>query len=76
MRPEVLCEPVALADLVGGPLADADVERLALAYDVREGLHRLLERSLDVVAVGLVEVDVVGLQPLQRPVDRLHDVLA
>ena len=75
-KPSSLAQRVARADLVGGPLADADVERLALADDVGERLHRLLERRLGVVAVRLVEVDVVGLQPLQRAVDRLHDVLA
>src|SRR6266542_2392656 len=41
-----------------------------------EGLHRLFERGEVVVAVCLVDVDVVGLQPAQRAVDRLHDVLA
>ena len=63
-------------DLLGGPLADADVEHLALADEVGERLHRLLERRLGVVAVRLVEVDVVGLETGQRAVDRLHDVLA
>jgi hypothetical protein len=69
-------ERVAGSDLLGGPLRDADVERLAGADEVGERLHRLLERRLVVEAVRLVEVDVVGLQPLQRAVDRLHDVLA
>ena len=64
------------ADLLGAPLGDADVERLAGAHDVGEGEHRLLERRLVVVAVRLVEVDVVGAQPPQRAVDRLQDVLA
>src|SRR5688572_27878678 len=44
--------------------------------DVRERLHRLLERRRVVVPVGLVEVDVLRLQPGERAVDRLHDVLA
>ena len=57
---ELLRELVAGADLLRGPLADADVEGLAGADDVREGLHRLLQRRLRVVAVRLVEVDVVG----------------
>ena len=48
---------------LGRPLADADVEGLALPHDVREGLHRLFQRGLVVVAVGLVEVHVVRLQP-------------
>jgi hypothetical protein len=63
-------------DLRCAPLGDSDVERLAGADDVGEGFHRLLERSGVVVPVGLVEVDIVGLQAPQRTVDRLHDVLA
>ena len=50
---------------LGGPLRDPDVERLALPNHVGERLHGLLERRLVVVAVRLVEVDVVGLQPGQ-----------
>ena len=73
---ELLGQRVPGPDLLGGPLADADVERLALPDDVGERLHRLLERRLGVVPVRLVQVDVVGLQPAQRAVDRLHDVLA
>ena len=64
------------ADLLGPPLRDADVERLAGVHDVGERLHRLLQRRLVVVAVRLVEVDVVGAEPAQRAVDRLQDVLA
>ena len=36
--------------------------------------QRLLERRRGVVAMRLVEVDVVGLQPLQRVLDGAHDV--
>ncbi len=64
------------ADLLGRPLADADVVRLARVDDVGECAHRLLERGGHVEPVGLVEVDVVGLESLQRAVDGLHDVLA
>ena len=46
------------------------------AHQVGERLHGLFERRLVVVAVCLVQVDVVGPEPAQRPVDRLHDVLA
>jgi hypothetical protein len=67
---------MARTQLLRRPLADTDVEHLALADDVGEGLHRLLERCLVVVAVRLIKVDVVGLQPGQRAVDRLEDVLA
>ena len=64
---ELLRERVAGADLLGGPLADADVERLAVADHVGERLHGLLERRLVVVPVRLVEVDVVGAEPLSEP---------
>src|SRR5258707_764646 len=63
-------------DLVGPPLGDADVEHLALADQVVEGAERLLQRRLVVVAVRLVEVQVVGLQPPERVMSRLDDVLA
>ena len=49
---------------------------LAGAHQVVEGAHRLLERGVVVEAMGLVEVDVVGLQALQGPVAGLDDVLA
>ena len=67
---------VARANLVGRPLTDPDVERLALPHHVGERLHGLFEGRFDVVAVRLVEVDVVGTEALERAVDRLHDVLA
>ena len=63
LEAEVLGQRVAVAELVRGPLADADVEHLALPDEVGERLHGLLQRRLVVVAVRLVEVDVVGLQP-------------
>ena len=58
------------------PLGDADVQGLALPDDVGEGLHRFFQRRVVVVAVGLVEVHVVGAQPGQGTVDGFHDVLA
>jgi hypothetical protein len=74
--PELVGQDPRLADLLGPPLRDPDVERLAGADDVGERLHRLLERRLVVVAVGLVEVDVVQAEAPQRGVDALPDVLA
>ena len=71
-KPRSLASACAVAELLGGPLADADVEDLALPDQVGEGLHGLFQRRLVVVAVGLVEVDVVGLQPAQRAVGGLH----
>jgi 4-aminobutyrate aminotransferase-like enzyme len=61
-------------DLGRGPLAEPDVARLPLPDDLRERLHRLLERRALVVAMGLVEVDVVDAQASQRRVDLLLDL--
>jgi hypothetical protein len=66
----------ASAALIGGPLAESEVARLALPHDLRERLHRLLERRLLVVAVALVEVDVIGAQPGERGIDLLEDLRA
>jgi hypothetical protein len=57
-----------LGDLLRVPLRHPDVVHLALAHQVVEGPHRLLERRLVVEAVGLEEVDVVGLEALERGV--------
>src|SRR5699024_5284932 len=69
-------ELVPLAQLLGGPFRDADVERLALPHDVGERLERLFERRLVVEAVSLVQVNVIGAEAAERAVDRFEDVLA
>ena len=46
------------------------------ADDVAQRLERLVERDVAVVAVALVEVDVVGAQPRERAVDLPEDLLA
>ncbi len=66
----------ASRDLRRLPLADPDVVHLAGADEVVERPQGLLERRLVVEAVRLVEVDRVGLQPPQRRVAGLQDVLA
>ena len=52
-------------DLVRGPFGKTDIARLAAVDRACQRLHRFLERRLLVVAVALVEIDVIGLQPLQ-----------
>src|ERR1700729_4233854 len=69
-------DPQRGRDLLGPPLGHAYVEHLALPDQVVEGAEGLLERRLVVVAVRLVQIQVVGLQPPERAVRRLHDVLA
>ena len=64
-----------LLDLLRRPLAEAEVPRLARAHDLGQRLHRLLERGVPVVAVALVEIDVVGVQPCKRRVDLLQHLL-
>src|SRR3979411_1091260 len=62
----LLRAPVGAGGCLDGrrrPVAEADVPGLALTHDLGECLHRLLQRRARVVAVALVEVDVVGAQP-------------
>ena len=63
-----------LGDPLRRPLAEADVAGLPFPHDLGERLHRLLERRVVVVAMALVEVDVICLQPLQGGVDLLVDL--
>src|SRR5439155_19298978 len=63
-------------DLVRRPLAEPEIARLALTHDLGERVHRLFERRTPVVAVALVQVDVVGAQTLERGLDLLEDLLA
>ena len=56
-------QPQRVGDLLGRPLRHADVVHLALAHQVVEGAQGLLQRRGEVVAVGLEQVHVVGLQP-------------
>ena len=64
------------ADLAAGPLRRAPVERLPAAHDVGHRAHGLLERRVRVGAVAEEEVDEVEAEAVERPVDRLHEVLA
>src|SRR5262249_57759204 len=68
--------PQGAGEAPGVIVRAAEVAHLALAHQVVEGAERLLERRLTVVPVRLVEIDVVGLEPPQRGLHALHDVLA
>ncbi len=63
-------------ELPGVHAARPDVASLAGLDDVVERLHRLGDRRQRIPAMDLVEVDVLVPQPLERGVDRGHDVLA
>jgi hypothetical protein len=66
--------PVGVGDLPTGEVGVAQVAHLARADQVVEGGQRLLDRGGRVGLVQLVEVEVVGLEPAQRGLDRAHDV--
>ena len=53
------------------PFAEAQVPGLALGDDLLQRLDRLFDRHVGVEAMALIEIDVVGLQPLQRGIDLL-----
>src|SRR5262249_50087769 len=63
-------------ELIGEEVRAADVPDLPLVHEVVEGAEGLVDRRRQVVAVQLVEVDVIGPQPPQRRLDRGQDVLA
>src|SRR5436190_3466429 len=76
-RPAVaLGDSLGLRELPRVHAARADVARLPGLHDVVQRLHRLLDRRKRIPAVDLVEVDGVHLQPPERRVDRVEDVLA
>ena len=75
-QPERLAAADGPHQLVGQEVRAADVADLALVDEIVEGAQRLVDRRRRVIAVELVEVDVVGLQASQRGIDRVEDVLA
>src|SRR5215469_1807649 len=56
--------------------AGPDVPSLARLHHVVQCMHGLLNRSVVVPPVNLVQVDVIHVQAAQRRVDSRHDVLA
>ena len=65
---------VGAADRVGSGLGQADVADLALGDEFGEGADGVFDRRLRVDPVLVVEVDVVGAEPLERALDRGADV--
>ena len=63
-------------DLPGEPVGDADVADFALLDEGVEGAEGLFDGGDGVVAVDLVEVDVVGLEAAEAGFDGVHDVSA
>ncbi len=61
-------------DRGGAGLGQADVADLALGDELGKSADRLLDGGLRVHPVLVVEVDVVGAEPLQGALDRGADV--
>ena len=52
-------------DLIGIPLGHTDIQGLALAHDVGKSKHRFFEWSFHVVAVCLIQIDVIHVEALE-----------
>ena len=76
LQTPVVGDPQGLGDLPGGMVGQADVADLALPDEVVVGRQGLLQRRVRVGIVGVVEVDVVGLQAAQARLDLADDVAA
>jgi len=62
--------PHRLYDLRQAEVGHADVTHLALPHDVVERCHRLVEGRVGIGPMDEIDVDMVGLEPLQASVDR------
>ena len=72
----IVRDPQGTGDLPGGVVGQADVADLALPDEVVVGLEGLLQRGVRVGVVGVVEVEVVGLQAAQAGLDLPDDMPA
>src|SRR5271169_5710556 len=59
---------------VDRPFRKADVANLAGAHRLAQRLHGFFERGVRIVAVALVKIEIVDLQPLQRSLELLEDL--
>ena len=66
-------EPVSMPDLVGRGFTDAQVADLPGGHGLGHGADGLLDRHRRVDAVEVVQVDAIGSEPAQGPVDRTAD---
>ena len=71
-----LADAERLHEVPGGEVRGAEVADLTRAHQIVERAQRLVPGRQRVVAVDLIEVDVVGAEPPQAPLDRIHDVPA
>src|SRR5213078_1699087 len=74
LEAEMARTPLRLDDLPGRQGRAADIAHLALLHEVVEGAQGLFDRRLGVGDMLLVEVDIIGVEPLQARLDGRHDV--
>src|ERR1700693_286719 len=67
--PIALTDPQGLLKMPAGKIRRRDITQLAYAYRVIQGSNRLFNRSKPIEGVHMIDVDIVGLQPLQASVD-------
>ena len=67
---------IRLGDPPRRGIRNSDVERLALANQIIQPSHDFFDRRNLVPHVDPIEIDVIGLQPLQARFYRLHHILA
>ena len=75
-QPVFIAGPQGLGQHPGLKVRAADIADLALPYHVVERRQSLVDRSVKIRRVHLIEVDVVGLQPAQTLVYGGQDVFA
>jgi hypothetical protein len=69
----LLRDKLHLCELVRPHAARANIPHLPALDEVMQRLHRLLDWRVAVEAVDLEEVDVVGVEPLERRVDGVEN---
>ena len=62
------------ADVGDARLGQAEVAHLALAHEIAHRAGDVLDRHRRIDAMLIEEIDMVGAEPAQRPLDRLADV--
>src|SRR5260370_40161289 len=62
---------LGLPDLRGGEIGAADVAHLALPHEIVQCPQRLLDRRVRIGTMEIVDVDPLGLEPLEARLDRL-----
>jgi len=64
-----------LGELPGVHAGSADVERFALIHDLGQRFQRFFDRGRAIIAMNLVQIDVVDTQTLQAGIDRMTNML-